>query len=241
MDDAKTRTRRQILEAAAGILEREGAQAVSTRSVAAAAGIRAASLYQLFGDKDALLAALAVHGFDLYLAEKHELAPTGDPVADLRRGWDLHVGFGLRHPAFYVLMFGTDRPGRRPPAAQEAHDLLLRFLSRVADAGRLRVPPLTAAGLLHSGVTGVTLSLIGAPAADRDPEISARMRDTLIGSLTTGPPPVTDPSLAARALALDAALDAAEEAAEGASEGAALPLRPAETALLRDWLNQLAR
>ncbi|MEV5893803.1 TetR/AcrR family transcriptional regulator [Nonomuraea fuscirosea] len=244
MDDAKTRTRRQILEAAAGLLEREGAQAVSTRSVAAAAGIRAASLYQLFGDKDALLAALAVHGFDLYLAEKHELAPTGDPVQDLRRGWDLHVGFGLRHPAFYVLMFGTDRPGRRPPAAQEAHDLLLRFLNRVADAGRLRVPALTAAGLLHSGVTGVTLSLIGAPAADREPEISARMRDTLIGSLTTDPPPATDPSLAARALALDAALTTALDATgatEGVTEGAAVPLRPAETALLRDWLHQLAR
>ncbi|MFC5826165.1 TetR/AcrR family transcriptional regulator [Nonomuraea insulae] len=236
MDDAKTHTRRQILKAAAGILEREGAQAVSTRSVAAAADIRAASLYQLFGDKDALLAALAIHGFDLYLAEKHELAhtddPADDPVDDMRRGWDIHVDFGLRHPAFYVLMFGTDRPGRRPPAAQEAHDLLLKFLDRAAAAGRLRVPSLIAARLLHAAVTGVTLSLIGAPAEDREPEISARMRDTLIDSLTADPPPVTDTGLASRALALDAALTAAE--------GAPLPLRPTETALLRDWLHQLA-
>ncbi|SNT55589.1 transcriptional regulator, TetR family [Streptosporangium subroseum] len=233
MDDAKTHTRRQILKAAAGILEREGAQAVSTRSVAAAAGIRAASLYQLFGDKDALLAALAMHGFDLYLAEKHELAHTDDSVDDMRRGWDMHVDFGLRHPAFYVLMFGTDRPGRRPPAAQEAHDLLLKFLDRAAAVGRLRVPTLIAARLLHAAVTGVTLSLIGAPAEDREPEISTRMRDTLIDSLTTDPPPVTDTGLASRALALDAALTAAE--------GAPLPLRPTETALLRDWLHQLAR
>lgn len=233
MDDVKTHTRRQILQAAAGILDREGAQAVSTRSVAAAAGIRAASLYQLFGDKDALLAALAVHGFDIYLAEKHELAHTDDPVEDMRRGWDMHVDFGLRHPAFYVLMFGTDRPGRRPPAAQEAHDLLLRFLDRVAAAGRLQVPAPIAARLLHAAVTGVTLSLIGAPAGDREPDISARMRDTLIGSLTTDPPPAADPGLASRALALDAALTAAE--------GTPLPLRPTETALLRDWLDQLAR
>jgi AcrR family transcriptional regulator len=120
VDDVKTRTRRQILEVAAGILEREGAQAVSTRSVAAAAGIRAASLYQLFGDKDGLLAALAIHAFDSYLAEKHTLARTDDPVEDMRRGWDTHVDFGLRHPAFYLLMYGTDRPGRHPPAADEA-------------------------------------------------------------------------------------------------------------------------
>ncbi|MEV4567958.1 TetR/AcrR family transcriptional regulator [Nonomuraea sp. NPDC049419] len=249
MDDVKTRTRQRILAAAAGILEREGAQAVSTRSVAAAAGIRAASLYQLFGDKDALLAALAVHGFDLYLAEKHELAHTGDPVEDMRRGWDMHVDFGLRHPAFYVLMFGTDRPGRRPPAAQEAHELLLGHLERIAAAGRLRLPPRTAAGLLHAAVTGVTLSLIGAPAVgpegpdgrvpetsgqqSRLPELSERMRDTLIASLTTDPPPAEDTGLASRALALDAALTAAPQDT--------LPLRPAETALLRDWLDRLAR
>jgi len=233
VDDAKSRARRQILDVAAGILEREGAQAVSTRSVAAAAGIRAASLYQLFGDMDGLLAALAIHTFDIYLAEKHNLAPTDDPVDDMRRGWDMHVDFGLRHPAFYLLMLGTGRPGRRPPAADEAHDLLLKFLDRAAAAGRLRVPPALAASLTLAAVTGVTLSLIGTAADDRDPEISARMRDTLIASLTTDPPPAADPGLAARALALDAALTAAGSAP--------LPLRPTETALLRDWLHQLAR
>jgi AcrR family transcriptional regulator len=233
VDDAKTRTRRRILEVAAGILEREGAQAVSTRSVAAAADIRAASLYQLFGDKDGLLAALAIHAFDIYLAEKHTLAHTDDPVDDMRRGWDMHVDFGLRHPAFYLLMYGTDRPGRRPPAADEANDLLLKFFERVAAAGRLRVPSALAARLTLAAVTGVTLSLVGVPAEARDPEISARMRDTVIDSLTTEPPPVTGPGLASRALALDAALTAEDEAT--------LPLRPAETALLRDWLHRLAR
>jgi AcrR family transcriptional regulator len=210
VDDAKTRTRRQILEVAAGILEREGAQAVSTRSVAAAAGIRAASLYQLFDDKDGLLAALAIHAFDIYLAEKQTLAHTDDPVDDMRRGWDAHVDFGLRHPAFYLLMFGTDRPGRRP------------------------VPSALAAQLTLAAIIGVTLSLIGAPVEDRDPEISARMRDTVIDSLTTDPPSAAeDPGLASRALALDAALTA--------GDGDAVSLRPTETALLRDWLQRLAR
>jgi hypothetical protein len=74
---------------------------------------------------------------------------------------------------------------------------------------------------------------MGAADDDRDPEISARMRDTVIASLTTDPPPAADPGLAARALALDAALTAAD--------GATLPLRPTEAALLRDWLHQLAR
>jgi AcrR family transcriptional regulator len=233
MDEAKDRTRQQILQVAAGILEREGAQAVSTRSVATAAGIRAASLYQLFGDKDGLLAALAIHAFEEYLAEKHALAHTDDPVSDMRHGWDAHVDFGLRHPAFYLLMYGTDRPGRRPPAAEEANALLLRFLDRAASAGCLRVPPATAARVLLAAVTGVTLTLIGAPAQSRDPEISGRMRDTVIDSLTTSLPPAADSGLAARALSLDAAVAAADPQT--------LPLRPAETALLHDWLYQLAR
>jgi hypothetical protein len=59
------------------------------------------------------------------------------------------------------------------------------------------------------------------------------MRDTLIDSLTIGPPLATGPGLASRALALDATLTAAGEGT--------LPLRPTETALLRDWLHQLAR
>jgi AcrR family transcriptional regulator len=233
VDDAKNRTRRQILDAAADILEKEGAQALSTRSVAAAAGIRAASLYQLFGDKDGLLEALAIQAFDRYLAEKHTVAPSADPVDDMRRSWDIHVDFGLRHPAAYLLMFGTDRPNRRPAAADEAHALLTKFLDRVAAAGRLRVPPTLAAHLCQAAVTGVTLSLIATPAQDRDLELSAKMRETLINSLITGgPPPATDPALASRALALDAALTTA---------GEPVPLRPTEIALLRDWLQQLAR
>ncbi|MFI9759569.1 TetR/AcrR family transcriptional regulator [Streptomyces sp. NPDC051963] len=233
MDDAKSRTRRQILEVAADILEREGAEGVSTRAVAAAAGIRAASLYQLFGDKEGLLSALAIHAFDLYLAGKHTLTQSGDPVDDMRRGWDMHVDFGLRHPAFYLLMYGADRPGRRPPAAAEANALLMKFLNRAADDSRLRVPPALAARLTLAAITGVTLSLIGTPEDDRDMEVSARMRDTLIDSLTTDPPPARDSTLASRALALDAALAGADRPA--------LPLRPTETALLHDWLHQLAR
>lgn len=233
MDDAKTRSRRQILEVAAELLEREGAQALSTRTVAAAAGIRAASLYQLFGDKDGLLSALAIHAFDLYLAEKHTLTPSSDPVDDMRRGWDMHVDFGLKHPAFYLLMYGTDRPGRRPPAARAAQELLMTFLDRAACDGRLRVPPVLAAHLTLAAVTGVTLSLIGTAESDRDPEVSTRMREALIDTLTTDASPAPDATLAARALALDATLSGADPAT--------VPLRPVETALLHDWLQRLAR
>lgn len=66
----------------------------------------------------------------MYLAEKREaLALTpDDPVADLYRGWDLHVEFGVQRPAFYTLnvpanVIARPRPSRpsgsretRPPS-----------------------------------------------------------------------------------------------------------------------------
>ncbi|WP_234011058.1 hypothetical protein [Streptomyces sp. SPB78] len=59
-----------------------------------------------------------------------------------------------------------------------------------------------------------------------------RLREALIDALTTDASPAPDASLATRALALDATL--------GGADPVAVPLRPVETALLRDWLRRLA-
>ncbi|MDQ0790463.1 TetR/AcrR family transcriptional regulator [Streptomyces sp. B3I8] len=195
----------------------------------------------MFDDKDGLLAELAAYGFERYLAEKREaLALTpDDPVADLYRGWDLHVDFGLRHPAFYMLMYGTVRPGRRPPAADEAHALLVRLLRRVAEAGRLRIPVGQATRVIHAATTGATLALIGEAPSQRDLTTSARLRDTVIASVTTGELVSSGSDLASRALALDAALETALTIGPPVAE-AAVPLRATETALLREWLQHLA-
>src|SRR3954452_18482594 len=106
-------TRTRIVTAAAALLADGGRDAVTTRAVAAAAGVQAPTIYRLFGDKTGLLDAVAEHGFQAYLGGK--AAPDGDPVECLRAGWDLHVGFGLANPGLYALMYGNPRPG--PPCA----------------------------------------------------------------------------------------------------------------------------
>ncbi|MFF0630754.1 TetR/AcrR family transcriptional regulator [Streptomyces sp. NPDC004296] len=241
MNEERRAARRQVLQVAAKLLEEGGSEAVSTRAVATAAGITAPALYRMFDDKDGLLVELAAYGFEMYLAEKREaleLTPD-DPVADLYRGWDLHVDFGLRHPAFYVLMYGTVQPGRRPPAADEAHALLVRLLGQVAQAGRLRIPVEQATRVIHAATTGATLALIGEEPPERDLTTSARLRDTVIASVTTDSPTPSGSDLASRALALDAALEAALTNGPPAA-AAGVPLRDTETALLREWLRQLA-
>jgi AcrR family transcriptional regulator len=236
-DTQRRPTRERILEAAAELLAAGGTDAASTRAVSAAAGVQPPALYRLFGDKQGLLDAVAAHGFEEYLAEKRALEPTDDPIEDLRRGWDTHVGFGLAHPAFYVLMYGVVQARRGPPAADEGRRILVQLVERVALAGRLRVPVETAVDLIHVTSVGVTLALISRGANPAEPELSPRAREMVLATITTASGEVPDGSSApdltdrirAHATALRVAL--AEETAG---------LTDAETGLLRDWLRRLA-
>jgi AcrR family transcriptional regulator len=220
-----TGTRERILQAAARLLAESGGAPVSTRAVCAAAGVGAPTLYHHFGDKDGLLDAVVTYGFERYLAQKRARPATGDPVEDLRRGWDAHVEFGLAHPAFYTLMYGA---GRRVGASEEAYRLLLGMTEEVARAGRLRVPVTAAANMVHAASMGVTLSLV--TDGEQHPGLSARTREAVLAAVTTDRADDGPSSLSALAVALTSAL-------EGPPPGT---LSAAEAALLREWLTRVA-
>jgi AcrR family transcriptional regulator len=183
--------RDRIIEAAATLLTEGGRDAVSTRAVSAAAGVQAPTIYRIFGDKQGLLDAVGAHGMATYLESKAANPVTEDPVADLRRGWDTHVGFGLANPAFYSLIYGDQRPGTEPPAAREAAAILAGIIRRVAEAGRLRLSEERAANLVHAAGRGTTLMLIAQPVDRRDLALSTIARDAAIAAITTGSVPDT--------------------------------------------------
>ncbi|WP_326953403.1 TetR/AcrR family transcriptional regulator [Amycolatopsis sp. NBC_01286] len=222
-------TRGRILEAAAALLVAEGRDGLSTRAVSAAAGVQPPALYRLFGDKDGLLDAVAAYGFDEYLTSKRELGSTGDAVEDLRRGWDLHIEFGLSRPEFYVLMYGDARPGRTSPAAREAEAMLHGIVTRVAEAGRLRVSVERAARLVHATGMGVVLNQIATPVEERDLELSVTARETVLARiLTEASTPSGADDLPGRAIALRAGLTGTTA------------LTDAERVLLSEWLDRIA-
>jgi len=228
-----------ILQAAAGLLTEHGPAGISTRAVAIAAGVQTPALYRLFGDKDGLLDALASYGFESYLAEKRALEPSADAIDDIRRGWNIHVEFGLRKPAFYALMYGNLRPGRRPAAAQENAQILRRLLERAREQGRLRVPVETAARAIEASTTGAVLLLLAQPEGERDAAPLTGLRDTVIDSIISEAEPATDArtTIAGRALALLAALGDGHGADPVVDAG----FRATEAALLREWLSILSR
>ena len=108
---ASPNSRDRILQAAATLLDAGGRAALTTRAVSAAAGVQPPTIYRQFGDMQGLLEAVASDGFARYLRTKAARENTTDPVADLRAGWDAHIGFGLANPALYALMYGDPRPG----------------------------------------------------------------------------------------------------------------------------------
>lgn len=224
MNDTGTRDR--ILQAAARLLAESGGTPVSTRAVCAAAGVGAPTLYHHFGDKDGLLDAVVTYGFERYLAKKRARPSTGDPVEDLRLGWDAHVEFGLGQPAFYALMYGGGRPASA--ASEEGHRILLGMTEEVARAGRLRVPVKTAARMIHAASVGVTLSLIAS--GGDDPEVSVRTREAVLAAVTTDKVEDHPSSVSAMAITLTSAL-------EGRTPRT---LSAAEATLLREWLTRVA-
>lgn len=230
-----------MLRAAADLLATGGRDALSTRAVSAAAGVQAPTLYRLFGDKDGLLDAVAAHGFAEYLERKKELTPSGDPVEDLRRGWDLHVEFGLSRPEFYVLMFGAPAASGTD-AGRTAAAILEKMVTRIAEVGRLRMSVARAIQLTHAMCVGVTLSLIAAD--EPDLAVSAAAREAALHAIVSGdaPEPAETAGVASRAVALRTALPpvGAAAAAVPSSVPLSVPLSPAEHALLTEWLDRLA-
>ncbi|MFI9007846.1 TetR/AcrR family transcriptional regulator [Actinosynnema sp. NPDC053489] len=224
--------RSAILTAATELLETSTTGDISTRAVGERAGVQQPVIYRLFGDKDSLLAAVADHGFAEYLAAKRAAQPGPDPVADLHRGWDDHTRFALDHPNVYRLMY-TPRLTSPPQAVREAHGLLRGALERVARAGRLTTDPDHAADIVTAANTGVALSLLNRPPADRDPELSARVRDIVLPGILTPEPGASTaaaPSVAHVATTLSALLRSDQPTT----------FSPAELALLTEWLTHLA-
>ncbi|MEU8614733.1 TetR/AcrR family transcriptional regulator [Actinoplanes sp. NPDC048791] len=220
-------TRERIIEAAAALLTEGGREAVSTRAVSAAAGVQAPTIYRSFGDKQGLLDAVASHGFATYLRSKAALEPGDDPVEDLRRGWDLHVAFGVENPAYYALIYGEPRPGVQSPAAREAAVILAGQIRRIAEAGRLRVSEERAAHLIHSAGAGMTFQLISMLPEQRDPALSTLARESVIATVTTDSPAAGHDGVTGHAVALRAALPQLAE------------LSGAERALLDEWLSRI--
>ncbi|GGC69066.1 TetR/AcrR family transcriptional regulator [Hoyosella rhizosphaerae] len=215
-------TRERLIAAAADLIASAPGEDFSLRAVCDAVGVKMPTLYHFFGSKQGLIEAVIEHGFDLYLAEKKSMEWSGDPIQDIRAGWDAHVAFGLTNPGFYTLMYGKVRPGYSPEAQSRPSAILLSLTERAAEQGRLVVSPEQAAA--HILVTNIGVTLRQIILAAPDPALSAAVREGAIAAITGVGVPTNNPLAAAIEIA------------------AAYPdiLGKSETQLLVKWLRTLS-
>lgn len=239
VESQRPNARARIVHAATDLLATGGRKAVTTRAVSAAAGVQPPTIYRHFGDMQGLLDVVARETLAVHVREQATLSATNDPVEDLRRGWDLHLTFGLAHPDAFALLYSAPSIPASVSAINEGVSVLQGLVARIAEAGRLRVDVAHATALIHAAGAGITLTLAATPPAERDPTLSETMREAILTAITVpasaeAPNRVRDPEPVAERVAVHAiSLQAMLNDTHGA-------LSPAERQLLSDWLDRLA-
>lgn len=218
-------TRLNLVEVAAQLLREQGPTAVTTRAVAHAAGVQAPTIYRLFGDKEGLLNAVAQHVFSTYVASKVHVADSGDPVADLRAGWDTHIEFGLANAALFGLLTDPSRD-TRSPATAAGIEILQTRVHRIAATGRLRIPERRAVDLIRAAGTGAVLTLVSMPPEHRDLALADTMYAAVMHAVLTDTPPHVDDTTTAAAVAFRTVVPNLDR------------LTHAERALMTEWLDR---
>jgi AcrR family transcriptional regulator len=167
-----------ILDHAATLVAERGADGVSLRELARAAGVSHAAPAHHFTDRRGLFTALATQGFRL-LAEALKGARPEFLNAALA-----YVGFALDHPGHYAIMFDKslfhpDDPGLLEAQAA-AGDELSRGVGTLTD-GRAQADPEAAALAAWSLVHGFSLLWLNqAIDTDGDPIATAERTATML-------------------------------------------------------------
>ncbi len=103
-----------LVGAALALLAEGGIDALSLREVARRAGVSAMAPYRHYADKEALLAAVAEHGFVGLGAALREADAAASPERALVSQASAYVRYALAHPALFRLMFGPKRSAVHP-------------------------------------------------------------------------------------------------------------------------------
>ncbi|MCJ9751096.1 TetR/AcrR family transcriptional regulator [Neorhizobium sp. BETTINA12A] len=183
--------RRAVIETALDMLAEEKGWQFTLREVARRAGVSHAAPYKHFPDKAALLAELAMIGFDrlreTLSATKSEAPKTlHDEIAPISRAY---VAFGTDNPALYRLMFSAGEEKAEGVHLNEralaVFDVALEILRRGQAAGSIRKRPIEGQaaawwGLIH-GMTMLAIDGLLVPE-----KVGSAPLDAALGTLVEG-------------------------------------------------------
>lgn len=183
-----------LVDAAERVLVRDGLGAVTVRAVAAEAGVAPMGVYNRFGSKDGLIAAVLVRGFDGLRAAVTE-DPDPDPIGRLLASGRNYRRFALDRPQHYGAMFGgrplpTEGADELVAHAAAAFEALVDHVRYAVSHGVLREDdPTETAQLIWSSVHGAVSLELGGAMRTPDPAVTYESLLRLIVDGLRQPPP----------------------------------------------------
>jgi AcrR family transcriptional regulator len=131
--------REALLAAALAILEEGGdPNALTLREAARRAGVSAMAPYRHFADKEALIAGVAVIGYERFRDALTAADQNPDPREALVAQGIAYVDFAGANPALFRLMFGASAPKSNPRLGEvggEAYGVLANRVASLAAPG----------------------------------------------------------------------------------------------------------
>jgi AcrR family transcriptional regulator len=136
---------RALLDAALRVVSQKDLRELSMRELARMVGVSPRAPYRHFVSKEALLAALAVEGFDLFRIQcRSQIEAAGnDPLARMMASAQASVAFAVEHPAYFKVMYSPyETVDESTPelvrARWEPARLLLALIADAQKAGMVR-------------------------------------------------------------------------------------------------------
>lgn len=179
-------TRRALLDAAGGLLDLGGPEAVTLREVGARAGVSRGAPYRHFPDKGSLLTAIATESWERIADQVHavRIDPGLSATERLRSALDALISVGRNQPHLYLVMCTT--PAGDPEA-------VVRAAGRAQDEFRAIVATLVGeenashyGALLLAGAHGIAgMELSGYLAPDQWHTTADKVLDTLVQMVAT--------------------------------------------------------
>lgn len=128
--------REALIAAALELISRKGPAGFTFAEAARQAGVSPAAPYRHYRDRDALLADVALRGFERFAADLDTAWAEGqpNPLAAFERLGRAYLAFARNEPALYTAMFEAGLPLESYPELRDAGDKAFGVLRRACEA-----------------------------------------------------------------------------------------------------------
>lgn len=147
------RTQHAIIEAARQIIRETGVDSLSMRAIAERIDYSPAGLYEYFGSKEEIIAAVCTQNFERFAKRLAQVDKSLAPTEYMLELGLAYIDFAVRNPDSFLLMFTTFpllqgehqsllHPDKEDtPVGNEAFAILVQGVQRCVDAGIYRTTP----------------------------------------------------------------------------------------------------